>query len=185
MKKREYTLGFSLIEISIALFLLSSIFLIVFYRVNINNERIELELTTKKIDSFVNKYTTTAHYQKKNFNLEIDLKEKSFLLKDNNRVIDKLNLSPKLSYEIVFDKKRNPLFNIEITKNGNMSRAFTLYIFGYRKQLENKLTFFTFQKERILKINIYKVNNLEGVNYTNILEYHYLLSKNSDWLEVG
>lgn len=144
----------------------------------------ELDLTIKKINSIFYKYATTAHHLKKNFIIDLNLKEKKILVKDKDRIVEQLPLPKKLEYGIPFDKKLNPYFQVEITKTGNLSRSFTFYIFGYKKQLENKLTFYTFQKEQILKINIYKPNGLTKVTPINILEYHYSQHKNSDWKEV-
>lgn len=48
-----------------------------------------------------------------------------------------------------------------------------MYIFGYSNQVENRVAFYTFQKERVLKINIYLNRDVKDVNYENILNYHY------------
>ncbi|MGL4970201.1 MAG: hypothetical protein ACRC45_01040 [Cetobacterium sp.] len=35
------------------------------------------------------------------------------------------------------------------------------------------MAFYTFQRERVLKINTYLNIGVKNVNYNNILEYHY------------
>ena len=49
-----------------------------------------------------------------------------------------------------------------------------MYIFGYSNQVENRVAFYTFQKERVLKINIYLNRDVKDVNYENILNYIFL-----------
>ncbi|MGL5671199.1 MAG: hypothetical protein ACRDDQ_07945, partial [Cetobacterium sp.] len=65
----------------------------------------------------------------------------------NSEIIEKLYLPEKLKYEIIYDNSRNQKFKVDTTKNGNLSKAFTMYIFGYSNQVENRVAFYTFQKE--------------------------------------
>lgn len=134
----------------------------------------DLEKSRRIIQTFFIKYTMRSLYEKSKYQIEIDMLNKNLNVKKlNSEIIEKLYLPEKLKYEIIYDNSRNQKFKVDTTKNGNLSKAFTMYIFGYSNQVENRVAFYTFQKERVLKINIYLNRDVKDVNYENILNYHY------------
>lgn len=183
MKRVKKRLGFTLTEVIVTLLVISSIFFSIFYIARKDSNKMELDLTMKRIESFFSKYSIKAHYTKNTILIDFELNKKIVIAKEEGRIVERLKLSQKLNYEIVFDKKRNPNFQVEITRNGNLSRSFTLYILNLKNRLEKKITFYTFQKEKVLKINLYTKNR--EIEYTDILDYHYNTSKVGDWKEEG
>ncbi|MGL5054038.1 MAG: hypothetical protein ACRC5W_10670 [Cetobacterium sp.] len=158
---------------SLAIILLVSSFL--FLKMIKINEKLDIEKNRRLIQTIFLKYTNKSFYEKKRYLIEINFLENFLIITQNKLPIEKIILSNKLKYEIPYEKKRNPKFNVETTNTGNLSKAFTIYIFGYKNQVENRIAFYIFKKERILKINTYLNNSLKDVNYNNILEYHYSL----------
>jgi hypothetical protein len=157
---------------SVAIILIVSSFL--FYKIIDYNEKKDLQISRHLIQNIFMKYTNKSFYQKIRYLLEIDLKNKILIIKNqNNEVIEEINLPLKLKYEIPYENVRNPYFKVETTKTGNLSKAFTFYIFGYKEQVENRIAFYTFQKEKILKLNVYLNQSVKNIYYKNIIEYHY------------
>ena len=153
------------------IFLVSSFFM---YKLIKYNEKMDLERNRHSIQITFIKYINKSFHEKSNYFFEINTEEKNIIVKTlNNEIVEKIYLSEKLKYEIPYDNVRNPHFKVETNKNGNLSKAFTLYIFGYNAQVENRIAFYIFQKEKVLKINTYINLSLKGVNYDNILYYHY------------
>ncbi|MGL4998278.1 MAG: hypothetical protein ACRC5T_04855 [Cetobacterium sp.] len=157
--------------VSLTIILLVSSFL--FLKITKINEKLDIEKNRRLIQTTFLKYTSKSFYEKKRYLIEINFLENNLIITQNKLPVEKIILSNKLKYEIPYEKKRNPKFNVETTKTGNLSKSFTMYIFGYKNQVKNRIAFYIFKKEKILKINTYLNNSLKDVNYNNILEYHY------------
>lgn len=170
MKNKGLTFLETIASVAI-IFLVSSFFM---YKIIKYNEKMDLELGRYTIQSFFIKYINKSFYEKRRYFIEIGTAEKYITIKDfEEKEIEKIYLPPKLKYEIPYENKRNIKFKLETTPTGNLSKAFTMYIFGYKNQVENRLAFYIFQKEKVLKINTYLNKNVKDINYNNILDYHY------------
>ncbi|WP_448820322.1 hypothetical protein [Cetobacterium sp.] len=174
MNKNNKNKGLTFLETiaCVAIIFIVSSFL--FYKKIKYNEKMDLERSRRIIQAFFIKYTVRSLYEKNKYQLEINMLDKNLTVKKlNTDVIEKVYLPEKLKYEIIYDNRRNQNFKVDTTKNGNLSKAFTMYIFGYTGQVENRVAFYTFQKEKVLKINIYLNRAVKEINYDNILKYHY------------
>lgn len=173
MNKNIKSKGLTFLETIVVVTIIFIVSSFLFVKIIKINEKLDLEKNRKIFQVVVSKYSIQSFYSKERYLIELNFVEKEIKVKKNNTVIETLSLSKKLNYEIPYNKIRNPQFSFETTKTGNLSKAFTLYIFGYNNQVENRLAFYTFQREKILKINTYLNKSLEGINYNNILDYHY------------
>ena len=63
-------------------------------------------------------------------------------------------------------------FKFSFTKNGNISKSFSIYIFNKEKKVRYKLSFYGFDRSKFLKINSYRKKNNNEINYNNIADYH-------------
>lgn len=174
MNKNKKNKGLTFLEtiVCVAIIFIVSSFL--FYKIIKYNEKIDLEKSRRIIQTFFIKYTLRSIYEKNKYQIEIDMLNKNLNVKKlNSEIIEKVSLPEKLKYEIIYDNSRNQKFKVDTTKTGNLSKAFTIYIFGYNNQVENRIAFYTFQKEKVLKINIYLNRDVKNINFDNILKYHY------------
>ncbi|MGL4652990.1 MAG: hypothetical protein ACRCZH_07990 [Cetobacterium sp.] len=173
MNKNIKNKGLTFLETVVVVTIIFIVSSFLFIKIIKINEKLDLEKNRKIFQVTLSKYSIKSIYRKERYLIEFDFLEKEVRVKKNNILIETLNLSKKLNYEIPYNKIRNPKFIFETTTTGNLSKAFTLYIFGYNNQVENRLAFYTFQRERVLKINTYLNIGVKNVNYNNILEYHY------------
>ena len=174
MNKNKKNKGLTFLDTiaCVAIIFIVSSFL--FYKILKYNEKMDLEKSRRIIQTFFIKYTMRSLYEKSKYQIEIDMLNKNLNVKKlNSEIIEKLYLPEKLKYEIIYDNSRNQKFKVDTTKSGNLSKAFTRYVFGYNNQVENRVAFYTFQKEKVLKINIYLNRAVKDINYDNILNYHY------------
>ncbi|MGL4989419.1 MAG: hypothetical protein ACRC5F_09305 [Cetobacterium sp.] len=156
---------------SLAIIFVVSSFL--YIKINKINEKLDLEKNRRIIQMIFFKYIDKSSYENEKYRIELDFIEKNLIIKKNKIEIEKILLPRKLKYEIPYDRKRNPKFILETTNTGNLSKSFTIYVFGYKEQVENRISFYTFKKQRYLTINTYLNISLKNINYNNILEYHY------------
>jgi len=63
-------------------------------------------------------------------------------------------------------------FKFSFTKNGNISKSFSIYIFNKEKKVRYKLSFYGFDRSKFLKINSYRKKKNNEINYSNIADYH-------------
>lgn len=174
MKKKQNIKGLTFLETITALVIISIVSLFLFVKISKINEKKDLERASKIVQEVFFRYSRKSFYQRENFKMDIFLLEKKIVVKtDKNKEIEKLILPPKLKYEIIYEKTRTKIFKVDTTKDGNLSKAFTIFIFGYSGKVEYRISFYIFQEEKILKINVYLNNNVQHVNYENILEYNY------------
>lgn len=174
MNKNKNTKGLTFIEVIITVTLLTIVSLFLLQKIRDYNERMDLELATRKIQHIFLNYTNKSFYEKNRYILEINnVNHKIIIKKIDDTIVEEHNLPEKVYYEIPYDNKRNPIFKVQTNRNGNLNKAFTLYIFGYKKNVKKRLAFYIFQKEKVLKINSYTNKNVVNINYENILEYHY------------
>lgn len=174
MNKNKKNKGLTFLETIACVAVIFVVGSLLFFKIIKYNEKMDLEKSRRIIQTFFVKHTVKSLYEKNKYQIEIDMQDKYLIAKKiNGEVTEKVYLPEKLKYEIVYDNSRNPKFKVDTTKNGNLSKAFTMYIFGYKDQVENRVAFYTFQKEKVLKINIYLNRAVKEINFNNILNYHY------------
>ena len=61
---------------------------------------------------------------------------------------------------------------MKITKDGNITPSFSIYIFGYDDIARYRISFYGFDMVKFMKINIYRNMKNKKVKYDNIVSYH-------------
>ncbi|WP_297597835.1 hypothetical protein [uncultured Cetobacterium sp.] len=174
MNKIKKTKGLTFLETIITLVIISGVSFFLFIKISKDNEKKDLEKSRRIFQELFFRYSRKSFYENKIFKIDIHLVDKKVVIKTFSKdVLEEIKLPQKIKYEIIYGNMRHRIFNIETTKNGNLNKAFTLYNFGYKGDVQNRIAFYVFQKEKILKINTYLNNNIKNINYENILNYHY------------
>lgn len=171
--------GLTYIETIVMLTIICLVSLFLFKKIINYNEQMEIQTNRHIIQTVISKYANQSFYNRKRYIININLIEKFIDIKnDRNIIIEHKELSKKLLFVIPYKMNKAVDFIVDITPTGNMSKAFTIYIFGYDRKVKNKISFFIFQKAQILKINTYTNKNLD-ITYDNIIDYHYSSKGNS------
>lgn len=161
-------------EIVIILLTVSTISILGGIKFSENRETEALFQAKEKIRNVFLFYTKQSYLDKTQKYMDIYLDSKkievvSFLNKKEAEIF----LPKELFYEVVYDHTKKKIFTIQTTRNGNLSKAFTLYIFGKSSVAKLRISFYTFQTDKFLKINIYKNVNAKKAIRENIIDYHY------------
>lgn len=126
-----------------------------------------------KIGNTFKFYSRKSKIERKRYGLNIFLREKNIEILNSKTCVEKVELPSKLYYEIVYNGVRTDKFEVETTKNGNLSKSFTMYIFNTKDEIALRISFYTFEEERLLKINIYKNRSVRKILRSEIVKYHY------------
>lgn len=179
-KKRR---GFLLMELLIIFGVISIIVSIFFIKLRIIREMKDLEESVIKISSTIDKYTFRSFETKVLYKINLDYKNKKMEIKKvsggNNSFEEVISLPKRLTYLVPYtiNGKERLIDQLEIhtTVNGNLSDSFTTYIFNYSQKIKYRIATYSFQENKILKINIYKKISGEDIFQENLLDYHNLL----------
>lgn len=186
MNKIKKTKGLTFLETIATLAIISGVSLFLFVKISNDSERKDLEKSRRIFQEIFFRYSRKSFYEKKVFKIEIHLVDKKIIIKNfSKEILEETNLPNRLKYEIIYANMRHKIFNLETTKDGNLSKAFTIYNFGYKGDVQNRIAYYTFQKEKILKINTYLNKNVKNITYENILNYHYSTEgqNRTGWIE--
>lgn len=174
MKKKPKEKGLTFLETIAVLVIISVVSLFLFVKISKINEKKDLDMASKTIQEIFFRYSRKSFYKREKYKIDLYLDEKVISVSSiRHSDKEKLELPKKLKYEIIYDQKRNKIFKVETTTNGNLSKAFSIYIFGYGDGLKRKIALYIFQEEKILKINSYINKRIKNINYENIKDYHY------------
>lgn len=170
MKKNK---GFTYIELIISMILLLGIIYVgtIFYR-NLKEKREIAEAKSKIIRVFT-EYSTRAFDEEKNFNIKVNHLQKKITVYQNVIIgKDEENLPKTLKYISVYDDEKTENLEVKITKNGNITPSFSIYIFGYKDTVKYRISFYGFDVVQFMKINVYKNISDTKWTYKNIMLYH-------------
>lgn len=182
MRKTKQS-GFLLIEFLIIFSIISIIVSIFFIKLKSIQEMKDLEESVIKISSTIDKYTFRSFETKVLYKINLDYKNKRIEIKktsegDNNSE-EVVSLPEKLTYLVPYtiNGKERIIDQLEIhtTINGNLSDSFTTYILNYSQKINYRIAAYSFQENKILKINIYKKISGKEIFLENLLDYHNLL----------
>lgn len=175
-RNRGIALAETLILTALGAVILSFIF--IRYR-NINEQK-DIQRAVNILETVVQKYASKSMASKKSYSIYFDYSAKTVTVKDmkNEEVFEIKNLPEKLSYATPYDRQTQRKIDFHTTINGNLSKSFSVYIFGYSDTAKYRVAFYNFQQSRILRINIYKNKSAGDIHYSKITDYHYKQEEN-------
>ena len=72
----------------------------------------------------------------------------------------------------VYNKENVEKFEVKITRDGNITPSFSIYIFGYDDIARYRISFYGFDMIKFMKINVYKNIKNKKAKYKDIVSYH-------------
>lgn len=151
-------------------------FIYVKYR-NIKEQR-DIERAVNIFETAIHKYSSLAIGNRKLYDFEISYPAKSlkvFTAKKSathTELVEEYELPDKLMYATPYENDYKPVVDVYATLNGNLSHAFSVYIFDYSGLAKYRVAFYTFNQNKLIKINLYKNINAGKIRYEDILQYH-------------
>lgn len=166
--------GILTIEIVITLFIIIIMLSFIFIRHLNTAEKKDLERAVNIFETVIYKYSVKSMAVRKSYDIEIDYPNKTLTVKEfaKNKILEKIYIPEKLLYATPYDGVLEPVMKVHTTVNGNLSKSFSIYIFGYSETAKYRTAFYNFQQSKILKINIYKNVSAGKIKYKDILNYH-------------
>lgn len=163
--------AFSFLETILSILIIS--ILLNFAFIKYQNAKIKqaiLEAKLKINDAFF--YSSISSLQNHNIHsIQFDLiRKKIFILDTFQKKLKEITLPKNLLYYHTSSSLSN-IININLTKNGNISQSFSIYIFNNKKYVEYKISFYGFDRSKFLKINNYKHVG-KNIHLNEISNYH-------------
>ena len=186
MKNRKgFYLTNILFKISIVLLLIN----IGFAHINRQNEKREIKEAKLKIYNTVKTYANSARSKNEEYRFYLNYETKEIRIKYYDSFIEKIQLPKNLYYATIFgdaisDYSKQTKFDAKITRNGNITPSFSVYIFDYSKIARYRISFDGFQTIKFLEINIYRNHVDKDAKYEKILKYHRKLEKNENYFNT-
>lgn len=180
-KNRGILLAEAVIFISIIFTL--TFFIYTKYR-SINEQR-DIEKAVNIFETIVYKYSSKSLRDKKIYDFEINYNTKTVkvlgmeITGGKNQVIEEFKLPEKLNYATPYDNKLIDIVKMNSTLHGNLSKSFSIYIFGYSNTVKYRTAFYIYQQNKLLKINLYRNISAGKIKYEDILDYHYERDENA------
>lgn len=171
--------AFSFYEIIFSTFILILILNISFLKYqNFKETQSIIEAKTKINETFFYASLNSLKFHK-NYSIKLDLISAKLILFDSNYTPIKYSKLPKnLNYFHTQSTAVNPTINF--TKNGNISKSFSIYIFNKKNEVKYKISFYGFDRTRFLKINNYKKKKNSIIKLNQISEYHKNTNEDRD-----
>lgn len=164
--------GFYLINIIIII----SIFLIIFnfgyFVIKDFNEKRDLETAKIEIFENINNLGYKAFLTSKTYYITFDYSKKIIIIKNYRKIIQIIKLPKRLKYVSLYDNEHKKAIKAKITKNGNINKAFSIYIFDSKGLARYRISFYSFDIIKYLKINVYKNMSDKSAKYNSIISYH-------------
>lgn len=179
------TQAFTFIEVIISILILSLLLNFTFIKYqNIKEKQAILEAKLKINDAFF--YSSLNSLQSHDIStIKLDLTKKQItILNQFQKKIKQFNLPKNLIYYSTSNSHLRT-FNINFTKNGNIAKSFSIYIFNKKNYVKYKISFYGFDKSKFLKINNYKHIG-KNIHYSEIYNYNNFTNEDrtefySDW----
>lgn len=180
-KSRGFSLVNILISISIALMILTLGY--VCYRDFLEQQ--EIKRAKVEIYELFTTYSAKAFNDRITLSIKLDYLTKEITVYKYSVVpIEIINLPKNLKYATIFDGDKVDIFTGNITKNGNITPSFSVYIFDYDDIAQYRISFYGFDILKYMKINIYRNRGDKTSTYSNILTFHKKWSTdNPKWEE--
>lgn len=164
--------GFSYIEIIISVVLIFSIsYLSAFYYEKLR-EKQDIQRAKTLILNLFSEYTSKAFDTENDFDIEIEHTQRRIKVLDMGRIKKEESLPENLKYSSVFNNEMVEKLDVKITKHGNITPSFSLYIFDYDDIVKYRISFYGFDKIKFLKINVYRNLSDKKWKYKNLMLYH-------------
>ncbi len=164
--------AFSLIESILSILILALILNITFIKYkNFKELKAINEAKTKITNTFYLSANTTLKFQKLEYIILDTVNKKLLVLDDYFRRKKQVNLPKNLIYSHTSSETDNQL-NIKFTKNGNISKSFSIYIFDSRENARYKIAFYGFDRSKFLKINTYRKFSDSKIKLEDIPKYN-------------
>ena len=167
----EKNKAFSTFEIILSILIFSILLNIAFLKYKEFKELRDINEAKTKITEAFYLVSTTSLKQKRKQELELDLSAKKIVISDKTLQSQDIELPKNLIYFHTYTSNLKN-FKFSFTKNGNISKSFSIYIFNKEKKVRYKLSFYGFDRSKFLKINSYRKKNNNEINYNNIADYH-------------
>lgn len=181
---RDKRVGFSLIGVLVGITIILIVSNIGYIYFRNARERQEIKTAKVKICQTIQTYSSLAFKNQKEYYLIFDYNTKNIIIKNRETNI-KINLPKRLEYVSIFDKKAISGRNAKITKNGNITPSFSIYIFGYDHIARYRISFFGFDIIKYMRINVYKNMGDKSATYQNISNFHKRWKyKKVKWREI-
>ncbi|WP_294663691.1 hypothetical protein [uncultured Fusobacterium sp.] len=165
--------GYTYLNIVVSILVILSLMYvgIIYYR-NLK-EKIEVDEAKQKIVNIFTDYSAKAFDNEKAHNIKIDYILKKIIIYENIlKEREKIKLPASLKYATVYNKENVEKFEVKITRDGNITPSFSIYIFGYDDIARYRISFYGFDMIKFMKINVYKNIKNKKVKYKNIVSYH-------------
>lgn len=170
MKKNR---GFYLLNILISISIVFLIFTISYVCLRNYVERQEINRAKTEIYELFTTYATKTFHDRREKTIKLDYLKKEITVFEFNVVpIEKLLLPKRLNYVTIFDKDSVKIFTGKITKNGNITPSFSIYIFDYNNIAQYRISLYGFDIIKYMRINIYKNKGDKTPKYDSILKFH-------------
>lgn len=166
--------GFTLLETVIATTIVSTLLFFIYFNYMKYKENNSLYEAKLKLANTISKYRDLAYYNNTRYILKFDFITKDLYIYDlSSNLLTSYRLPKDLKYYII-NKEQKP-FNYIVTINptGNLSDAFTIYLFDYEDLARYRIAFYTFSQIKYLAVNIYENHSVEDATFSNIYKYHF------------
>lgn len=177
--------AFTFLEVIVSVLIFSLLLNFTFIKYqSIKERQAILEAKLKINDAFF--YSSLSSLQSHDIStLKLDLTKKQIIILNQfQKKIKQFNLPKNLTYYSTSNSYLKT-FNINFTKNGNISKSFSIYIFNRKNYAKYKISFYGFDKSKFLKINNYKHIG-KNIHFSEIYDYHNSTNEDregfySDW----
>lgn len=165
--------GYTYLNVVISLLIiLSFTYVGVIYYRNLKEKR-EIEEAKQQIVNIFSDYSVKSFDNEKAHNVKIDYILKKIIIYENIvKEREKVKLPASLKYATVYNKENVEKFEVKITKDGNITPSFSIYIFGYDDMARYRISFYGFDMIKFMKINVYRNIKNKKAKYKNIVSYH-------------
>ncbi|WP_130891574.1 hypothetical protein [Fusobacterium ulcerans] len=165
--------GYAYLNIVVStLVILSFMYVGIIYYRNLKEKR-EVDEAKQKIVNIFTDYSAEAFDNEKAHNIKIDYILKKIIIYENIlKEKEKIKLPASLKYATVYNKENVEKFEVKITRDGNITPSFSIYIFGYDDIARYRISFYGFDMIKFMKINVYKNIKNKKAKYKDIVSYH-------------
>ena len=172
--------GFSLLEVCVSTLLIMIVIQISTSLYRNYQENSDLHLARTRIVKLFYLYSMKSFYQRKEYYFTISEIEKTIEVKNSVFLSEnKIVLPNRLSYYLTSNSVQNQKYG-HLTRNGNISPSFSIYLFGYQGFVREKITFSSFQETKILRLREYRKIKGTEIDLQHIQQYHLETNKNRE-----
>ncbi|MGL6064509.1 MAG: pilus assembly FimT family protein [Fusobacteriaceae bacterium] len=169
MKKNN---GFSILEIIINLAFISIFAFLVHISYKSYLETRAFNYAITQIVGTISKYRDLSYYNNKSIYLTFSTYNKEIIFESNFLVLEKIILPDLLEYRIPHKNIYGGTLKTSILPSGNLSHAFTIYLFNSKSLAKYRIAFYTFSQFKFLTINLYKNISAGDITLDNLASYH-------------